>query len=437
MSDTALPLPPGSSGWPIVGEALAFGSNPFDFLSERVTRHGAVARSRLLDKDMAILAGPEAAAAFIDEANVRRAGGLPPHAAALFGSGVVNQIDGPTHRRRKRHLMRALDAEALAHYQPDIRTRVRQRIAGWAAPGEVGLQEETIALTLELTLANFTGQSDDAAGLARRAGGFADFGRALLGLPLAIPGTPLARARAFPAATLAEFAQVADARRAAPTGDGASRLVASEVDGERLATADVARELMHLMFAANGMWGWFCRGAKALADDPALAARLRACAAALPADPSPRELVEAAELGDFVRELKRLAFVIPLTAIGIAERDFAVAGRRVPKGWLVLWATYASHTCANVAPYSSPERFDPTRYARGEGAATHHFAPQGPGEALTSHRCGGVEYSTLVLLQFFVELLRAPAISLPAQDLSLDMSRIPASWRSGLRVRFG
>jgi len=437
MSVEQLPLPEGNSGWPIVGEALAFGSNPFDFLSERVARHDSVARSRLLDKDMAILAGPEAAAAFIDEANVRRAGGLPPHAAALFGSGVVNQIDGATHRRRKRHVMRALDAEALAHYLPDVRARVRQRVARWAGAGDVGLQEETIALTLELTLANFTGQSHDTAGLVRQARGYADFGRALLGLPLALPGTPLARARAFTAATLADFARVADARRSAPTGDGASRLVASEVDGERLATTDVARELMHLMFAANGMWGWFCRGAKALADDPALAARLRARAAALPADPSPRELVEAAELGDFVREVKRLAFVIPLTAIGIAERDFEVAGRRIPKGWLVLWATYASHTCASVASYASPERFDPTRYARGEGSAMHHFAPQGPGEALTSHRCGGVEYSTLVLLQFFVELLLAPPISLPAQDLSLDKSRIPASWRGGLRARFG
>jgi fatty-acid peroxygenase len=138
-----------------------------------------------------------------------------------------------------------------------------------------------------------------------------------------------------------------------------------------------------------------------------------------------------------VREVKRLALVIPMTAVGIAKRDFAVAGRRVPQGWLVLWATLASHGTPGIAPYTAPERFDPGRYARGEGAAAHHFAPQGPGEALTSHRCGGVEYSTLVLLQFFTELLRAPVLSLPAQDLTQDMSGIPARWRGGLRVRFG
>jgi cytochrome P450 len=438
MSVEQLPLPEGSSGWPLVGEALAFGANPFGFLGDRVARHGAVTRSRLLDKNLAILAGPEAAAAFIDEANVMRAGGLPPHAAALFGAGVVNQIDAEAHRRRKLHLMRALDADALTHYLPEIRARIRARLGRWVAAREVGLQDECIRLTLELTLANFVGiAADTDAELDRWARGYQDFGKALFGLPLPLPGTPLARARVFTRDALATFGRIADSRRSTPTGDAASRLVASEVDGERLASADIARELQHLQFAAAGMWGWLGHGAKALADDTALASRLRAVATALPRDPSPRDLLQAGDLVDFVREVKRLALVIPMTAVGISRRDFAVAGRRVPKGWLVVWSTLASHTSPGIAPFAAPERFDPARYARGEGAAPHHFAPQGPGEALTSHRCGGVEYSTLVLLQFFTELLRAPALSLPAQDLTQDMSGIPARWRGGLRVRFG
>lgn len=432
-----LPLPPGSTGWPLLGEVPALAKNPFAFMVERVTRHGAVTRSRILNKELAILAGPDAVAAFLDEANVLRAGGLPPHAAALFGAGVVNQIDGEAHRRRKRHLMRALDAQALAHYHPELRASIRARVAQWAKAGEVKLQDECIPMTLELNLAAFTGMRPDADALRTYAKGYEDFGRSLLGLPLALPGTPLRRARAFTAKMLEQFAEVTEARRKTPTGDGLSRLVASEVDGERLATADIALELQHLLFASSGMWGWFCFGAKVLAEDAALSARLRAVAAALPEDASGRALMEASELHDFVREVKRLGLVIPFTAIGVARRDFAVGGFRVPKGWLVLWSTYGSHTAPGIAPYASPERFDPARFARGEGAAEHHFAPQGPGDALTTHRCGGVEYSTLVLLTFFAELLRAPRLSLPEQDLSMNMSQLPASWRSGLRVRFG
>ncbi|MBA2665213.1 MAG: cytochrome P450 [Bradymonadaceae bacterium] len=432
-----LPLPPGSTGWPLVGEALALTANPFKFMGDRATRHGVVTRSRLMNKDLAILAGPEAAAIFLDEANIRRAGGLPPHAADLFGAGVVNQIDGDEHRRRKRHLMHTVDAEALAHYLPVIRRHVRARVAQWSKAGEIKLQDACIVLTQELIFANFAGLEPDEATLLRYARGYADFGKALFGLPLALPGTPLARARAFSQEMRQTFSQVVEARRTAPTGDGVSRLVASEVDGEHLATQDIARELQHLMFAASGLSAWFCYGAQALAQDDTLADRLRAVVSQLGADPSGRELLESPELVAFVREVKRLALLIPITAIGVARQDFAVAGHRIPKGWLVLWSTYASHTSANVAPYASAERFDPSRYERGEGEAPHHFAPQGPGEALTSHRCAGVEYSTLVLLQFFVELLRAPRLTLPAQDLSIDMSQLPASWRSGLRVRFG
>lgn len=436
MNVDTLPLPPGSTGWPLLGEAASLASNPFFFMRDRAAEHGAVTRSRLLSKDLAILAGPEAAAAFLDEENVRRAGGLPPHAAALFGAGVVNQIDGEAHRVRKRHLMRAVDREALAHYLPEIRAKVRGRVAAWSSAGELGLQEECVKLTVDLTTANFTGLHHDDETLLRDARGFTDFGKALLGLPLALPGTPLARARAFSAELRARLAREIAKRRASPTGDGISRLLASEVDGARLADADIALELQHLLFAASGLWSWFCYGAKALAEDDALAATLRAEVAALPEDPSGQELLGAETLHAFVREVKRLALLIPITAIGVAKRDFAVAGRRVPKGWLVLWSTYASHVVPGVAPYASPETLDPSRWARGEGAGDHHFAPQGPGEALTSHRCAGVEYSTLVLLQFFTELLRAPAFTVLPQDLSMVMTGIPASWRGGLRVRF-
>jgi cytochrome P450 len=434
---SSLPLPPGSSGWPLVGEAAGIASNPFGFMASRAAQHGPVARSRLLDRDLAILSGPDAATAFLDEANVERAGGLPPHAAALFGLGVSNQIDGAAHRTRKQHLMRALDHEALAHYLPTMRTIVRERLAAWSARGELDLQDDAILLTQKLNFATLAGATPDEAALARYAKGYADFGKALFGLPLAFPGSPLRRARAFTADMHAWFSELVEARKSTPTGDGISRLLASDVEGARMDARDIVLELHHLLFAGGGLWSWFCFGTRTLSEDAALAERLRAAVAALPPEPSGRVLLECAELVAFVREVKRLAPLIPITAMGVARRDFEVAGHQVPKGWLVLWATCASHTVPNVAPYTSPERFDPSRYGRGEGEGPHHFAPQGPGEALTSHRCAGVEYSTLACLVFFSELVRGPRVSLPSQDLALDFSTIPARYRRGLRVRFG
>lgn len=416
---TSTPLPPGSAGLPVFGEALTLARDPFAWVRTRAEAHGPVVRSRILNRDVALLSGQAAAAAFIDEANVSRAGGLPPHAAALFGAGAVNQLDGPAHRVRKQHLMRALDADALAAYEPAIRTALRERMSRWAAVGEVSLQSETARASIGLLLASLAGIAEDEATLDRYTRGYMDFGRALLGLPLALPGTPLRRARSFTTEMRERYAALAGSRHTAPTGDGLSRLVASEVDGQRMTPEDIGVECHHLVFAGSGLWGWMCLGTRVLAEDPAMVSRLR-----------------GADLGSFVDEVKRVALLVPFTSFGTSKRDFVVEGVTVPAGWLVAWSTHASHTVPRVCPYSHPERFDPERFARGEGAGVHAFSPQGPGDALTSHRCGGVEYSTLALRVYFEELLRGPAFSLPEQDLSLDPTSIPAGYRSGLRARF-
>jgi retinoid hydroxylase len=439
MDPHDLPLPPGSKGLPLVGEALSFAKDAYGFVSGRANEHGTVVRSRLLDKDFAVLSGPSTAAAFLDEENIQRAGGLPEHAAGLFGDGVVNQIDGEAHRTRKRHLMRAVDHHALAHYLPALRQALRGRMARWHAQRDVRLQDETILATLELTLGNFAGVAEPDERLSGYADGYADFAKALVGLPLALPGTPLKRARTFTLAMRTRFAEIAAARRLTGTDDGISRLVASEVDGDRLRDEDIGKEVQHLIFAASGLWSWFCLGTQWLAEDPALRARLVAAIADLPSDPSGRQYSEVADLQSFIWELKRLGLVIPITALGVARRDFVVDGHRIPKGWLVTWSTHASHVVARTSTYDNPGRVDLDRYAapRSEDSQPHSFAPQGPGQPLSSHRCAGVEYSTLVMQVFFVELLRGPAFSLPQQDLSLDHSSLPAKWKGGLQVRFG
>lgn len=429
-------IAPGRRGLPFLGEAMALGADAFVFARSRAEKHGPVVRSHLLGKDLYLLSGPDTVDAFLDEANVLRAGGLPPHAAALFGDGVVNQIDGEAHRVRKQHLMRAVDHEALAAYLPDFRRRVRERLATWRGRGEVSLQAEAPLLGMSLILGCIQGEQASDAELARLVAGYNDMGSALVGLPLPLPGTALYRARRFCAGRVEQLVPLAEARRATPTGDGVSRLASSVVDGQQLAPRDIALEVNHMFFAAGGVWAWFAGAIQSLAADPALCAALRTAAKALPDEPDGRAYHEVPGLMDFVREVKRVYDVIPVTAFGIAQRDMEVAGYTIPKGAMVTWLTVGSHTIPGIAPYADPDRFDPGRYVRGEGSAPNHFVPQGPGEALTSHRCAGVEYSTLVVMVFVVELLRTGSFAVPDQDLTRDSRSIPPTWKGGMRVRF-
>src|ERR1700716_4183334 len=102
MSTIETPQPPGSDGLPLLGETLSFAKNPFRFIEERLARHGRIFRSTVLGRKTAVIAGPEAAAKFIDADLVMREGSMPSHVQELFGGRSLPLLDGEAHRTRKK-----------------------------------------------------------------------------------------------------------------------------------------------------------------------------------------------------------------------------------------------------------------------------------------------------------------------------------------------
>ena len=85
-------LPPGRDGMPLVGETLSFARNPFRFIEERLATHGRIFRSNVLGRKAVVVAGPEAAARFIDPNLVMREGSMPPHVQELFGGRSLARL---------------------------------------------------------------------------------------------------------------------------------------------------------------------------------------------------------------------------------------------------------------------------------------------------------------------------------------------------------
>lgn len=87
----------------------------------------------------------------------------------------------------------------------------------------------------------------------------------------------------------------------------------------------------------------------------------------------------------------------------------------------------------------NPDQFDPGRFDPGRAEHLRHefaFVPQGAGDMQHSHVCAGIEYTTVLLSAFIIELLRGYEWSLPPQDLDFVWAKIPAEPRSGLMVDF-
>ena len=434
MSDTT--LPPGDRGLPLLGETLSFLKNQFQFVDERLGRFGKVFRSNILFKDTALLVGAEGAQVFNDESKVQRSGAMAPHIADLFGGTSLPLLDGASHRQRKQQVMGAFSREALTQYLPVMEATVGRYLGKWSAAGEATLTEDLKDLALEVIARTMVG-SDGGPAFVANVQDFKQMVQAFTALPVPIPGTTYARAKAAQGRIFDRYRAVLAERVAKPTDDGLSRLLARPAeDGTRIAGEDALKELHHFNLAGYITFAHMARGLVALAQDAELRARLRAeIDAHVGAKAITVEALHAMPLlENITKEMKRCT---PFVAVsfGKAKSDFTLDGKTVPAGWMVMLCNFASGN--DPAIYAEPARFDPDRFAEGRAEDQKHptgFFPQGVGEPLKGHKCAGVDYSTVLMKTFLVRLVRDYDTTLPTQDLSYQWEKIPPEYASGLRA---
>ena len=436
---TAHPLPPGGNGLPLLGETLAFASNPFGFIRERRARFGDVFRTSILGKPTVFIAGPARTGLWLDPALVQREGAMPSNLLALFGGSpdIVPLLDGEVHAQRKRILLAAFSAEAVAGYLPGLQSRIEALLAKWLANGQGPVTADLKTLAIE-SLAGAIFGLEPGEELTRLLADNAILAKAFVALPIPLPGTTYTKGLQARDRILALLEEIVRRHVDSPPArpDGLSRiLAAAKAAGAPLAAKTAAREMHHFLLAGMIVYAELAATLRALHEHPAVCERLRAeVLANAPSGPiGPGQLRAMPYLMQVVDEVKRTCPNVPMS-FGRARRDIDVAGYTIPQGHLVMMAVYES----NLDPiFTAPETFDPERFsaARDEKKrAPDAFMPQGAG-ALTFHKCAGFDFATVMMQLFAALALRTAKWDLPAQDLSLKWV-VPPEHRSGLVVRW-
>jgi cytochrome P450 len=433
------PLPPGSSGLPLLGETLAFANNPFDFIRRRRQRFGDVFRSSILGSPTVFLVGPKLAEAYIDPANVQREGAMPASIMALFGGDpdIVPLLDGEVHAQRKRSLLAAFSREALAGYLPGLQGGIETLLAKWIANGQGPVTADLKMLAIE-SLSGTVFSLARGEELSRLLADNAILGKAFVALPINLPGTAYAKGLQARDRILALLEEIARRHIDSPSvqSDGLSRILAAAKDaGAPLDDKTAAREMHHFLLAGSIVFAELAATLRALHEHPDVRERLRAeVLANAPSGPIvPVQLRAMPYLMQVVNEVKRTCPNVPMS-FGRAKRDIDVAGYTVPQGDLVMMAIHES--CLDPV-FTAPETFDPDRFSpqRDETKrAPNAFMPQGAG-ALAFHKCAGYDFATVMMQLFAVLALRMADWSLPPQDLSLKWV-VPPEYKSGLIVRW-
>jgi fatty-acid peroxygenase len=186
-----------------------------------------------------------------------------------------------------------------------------------------------------------------------------------------------------------------------------------DLDGQLLSVKIAAIELLNVLRAVVAVARFIVFAACALHQHPE--ARRRIASA------------DERYLHDFVQEVRRLS---PFFAIigGRVRSPFEWRGHSFAKGTWVLLDLYGTNR--DPRSWEDPAVFRPERF-RSKAPSAFDFVPQGAGDASVTHRCPGEEL-TVHLMRSAVRLLTSSMqYDVPDQDLSVDMSRIPALPKSG------
>jgi cytochrome P450 len=434
-----LPLPPGRNGLPLIGETLAFASNPFAFIHERRKRFGDVFRTSILGRPTVFFTGPRHVATWLDPAKVQRGGAMPPNLLALFGGhpDIVPLLDGEAHAQRKRTLLAAFSPEAVASYMPGLQRRIEARLAKWVAQRQAPVTPDLKTLAIEALAGAILGL-DPGDELARLLADNAILAKAFVALPIGLPGTAYTKGLQARDRILALLEAIVQRHLDAPPlpADGLARILAAAKEaGAPLDSRTAACEMHHFLLAGMIVYAELAATLRTLHEHPQVRERLRAevLAHAPSGAINPAQLRAMPYLLQVVDEVKRTCPNVPLS-FGRARTAIDVAGYTIPQGHLVMMAVHES----NVDPiFTEPEKFDPERFSaeRDEKKrAPDAFAPQGAG-TLAGHKCAGYDFATVMMQLFTVLAVRTATWDLPGQDLSLRWV-VPPEHKSGLVVRW-
>ena len=398
-------------------ETLDFFSDP-SFAQRRFETYGDVFATKLLAQPIVFIRGERAISDLFSQSESLE-GWWPESVKQLLGSRSLANRNGAGHKARRRVVGQLFSSAALARYTPSITALVDELAE------ELKASDGPIPLAGRMRRFAFTVIATTVLGLDRssRDALFADFEiwtKALFSIPLAIPGTPFAKAMGARQRLLNRIKTVLKAG----SNQGGLDLISGGLDeaGIPLDDDDLAEQLLLLLFAgyettASSLSCLF----RALLLHPEVLDWLQSdlISGPWPATTAPQSQKLDATVLEVMRQtppvggfFRRSLHPIELAGVGVPEKS------------VIQVALTPSGTNSGT----DLSEFRPQRHL--DGSFDQTLLPFGGGERV----CLGKALAELEIRLMAVGLLRQVQLQLaPGQDLSLQLVPSPTP-RSGLLV---
>ncbi|KAH6556119.1 hypothetical protein KP509_1Z203700 [Ceratopteris richardii] len=403
-------LPPGSMGWPLVGETMDFlqphsATSRGRFMEKHIKRYGNVFKSSLFGHQTIISADPELNKFILVNENKLFQCSYPSTITGILGKWSMLVLVGEEHKRMRSIAINFMNPAKLKDFFfKDIERHVLLTLQSWKDGDVLFAQQEAKKFTFNLMAKQILTFNPEEPRTQELMKDYYTFMKGVIAAPLNIPGTAYYRALKSRSKILDTLGRIMDARSQKPE-DKYNDLLEVVTKSGSLTTEQVLDLVLNMLFAGHETSSVALTLAlKFLADAPAVVQQLQEEHQAIYAARSFEKerltwedykkmnfthcvINETLRLGNVVRFVHRKALK------DVYFKDFFI-----PKGWKVLPVFCAAHLDAGV--YCRPLEFDPWRWQQIQEKNVY-FTPFGGGNRL----CAGADLAKLEMAVFIHHLV--------------------------------
>ncbi|XP_028080395.1 beta-amyrin 28-monooxygenase-like [Camellia sinensis] len=412
-----LTLPPGSTGWPLIGETLEFlatgwRGHPEKFVLDRISKYSSYAfKTNLLGSPTVVFAGAAGNKFLFSNENRLVQAWWPSSVDKIFPSSTQTSSKQEAIILRKM-LPNFLKPEALQQYIGVMDTISQRHFDSDWVGSEVVVFPLTKRYTFWLACRLFI-NIDDPNHVAKFADPFGILAAGIFSIPIDLPGTPFRRAIKASEFIRKELLAIIKQRKV-DLGDGKASLtqdilshmlVTSDENGNFMKEAEIANKILSLLIGGHDTASSVCASVVMfLAELPHVYQRVYEEQMEIAKSKAPGELLNWDDIKkmkyswNVACEVMRLAPPLQGT-FREAMTDFMYNGFSIPKGCKLYWSANSTHK--NSEFFFEPHKFDPSRF-EGSGPVPYTYVPFGGGPRM----CPGKEYARLEILVFMHNLVK-------------------------------